>query len=115
MKIVIGADPFAKDLKQAIVKHLKTKNIEVIDAEAEIQEGQDTYYDSAQRASKIIQDGRAEKGILLCGTGMGVSIVANKFKGITAACVESVFAAKMCKAINNANVLTFGAMIVGEF
>jgi ribose 5-phosphate isomerase B len=111
MKIVIGADPFAAELKKAIVKHLSGKGIEIIDADA----GESIpYYESAQRACRMIQAGQADKGILLCGTGMGMAIVANKFSGITAACVESVFAAKMCKAINNAAVLTMGAMIVGE-
>ena len=112
MKIVVGADPFALELKKAVVAHLVGKGIEVIDADA----GESIpYYDSAQRACRLIQAGQADKGILMCGTGMGMSIVANKHEGITAACVESVFAAKMCKAINDANVLTLGAMIVGNF
>jgi len=112
MKITVGADPFAVGLKKAVVNHLVGKGVEVIDADA----GESIpYYESAQRACRLIQSGKADKGILLCGTGMGMSIVANKFDGITAACVESVFSAKMCKAINNANVLTMGAMILGEF
>ncbi len=112
MSIVIGADPFAVKLKQAIITHLKQKGMEVIDADS----GEELpYYESAQRACRLIRDGKADRGILLCGTGMGMSIVANKFEGITAACVESVFTAGMCSAINNANVITMGAMVVGEF
>ena len=111
MKITVGADPFALGLKKAVIAHLAGQGIEVVDADA----GESIpYYESAQRACRLIQSGAADKGILLCGTGMGMSIVANKFAGITAACVESVFAARMCKAINDANVLTLGAMILGE-
>ncbi|MFA5206295.1 MAG: RpiB/LacA/LacB family sugar-phosphate isomerase [Lentisphaeria bacterium] len=111
MKITVGADPFALELKNAVIAHLAGKGIEVVDADA----GESIpYYESAQRACRLIQSGAADKGILLCGTGMGMAIVANKFAGITAACVESVFAAKMCKAVNHANVLTLGAMILGK-
>ncbi len=111
MKIVIGADPFAAELKKAIINHLTRKGLMIVDADA----GESIpYYVSAQRACCLLQAGQAEKGILLCGTGMGMSIVANKFYGITAACVESVFTAKMCKAINNANVITMGAMVLEE-
>lgn len=113
MKVVIGADPFASSLKSSLVAFLEEKEgIEVIDAD----NGEEIpYYESAKNACEILQRGEAEKGILLCGTGAGMSIVANKFSGVYAVCTESVFAAKMCKAINNANVLTMGAMIVGEF
>ena len=62
-----------------------------------------------------MQRKEADRAILFCGTGMGMSIVANRYKGCTAAVVESVFAAKMCRAINNANVLCMGQMIWGEF
>ena len=73
------------------------------------------YYDGAVAACKVMQSGAAERAILFCGTGMGMSIVANRFKGVTAAVVESVFAAKMCRAVNNANALCLGQMIWGEW
>jgi ribose 5-phosphate isomerase B len=78
--------------------------------------GADTpYFESCPEVCKALQAGKAERAILFCGTGMGMAIVANRFKGITAAVVESVFAAKMCRAINNANVLCMGQMIWGEW
>jgi len=61
-----------------------------------------------------MQAGQAERAILFCGTGMGMSIVANRFKGVTASVVESVYAARMCRSINNANVLCLGQMIWGS-
>ena len=73
------------------------------------------YYEVAVAAAKAIQDGRAGRGILFCGTGMGMAIVANKHEGIVAAVVESVYAAKMSRAINNANVLSMGAMLVAPW
>lgn len=113
-KIVVAADPFAVGLKDAIVAHLKSKGYEVSDVGATATQAV-PYYDGAVAASKVLQSGAAEKAILFCGTGMGMSIVANRFKGVTAAVVESVFAAKMCRAINNANALCLGQMIWGEW
>ena len=114
MKIVIAADPFALELKDALIAHLKKKGHEVQDVGATA-DNQVPYYDGAAAACGLLQEGKADRGLLLCGTGMGMSIVANKFKGITAACVESVWAAQMCRAINNANVLCMGAMIWGQW
>lgn len=114
MNIVIAADPFALDLKEAVKTHLEGQGYKVIDVGA-TSEKEVAYYDAAAAACKLIQEGRAKRGILFCGTGMGMSIIANKFKGVTASCVESVFAAKMARAINDSNVLTMGAMIVAEW
>jgi len=114
MKIVVAADPFAVGLKDAIVVHLKAKGYEVSDVGSSAVNAV-PYYDGAVAASKIMQSGAAERAILFCGTGMGMSIVANRFKGVTAAVVESVFAAKMCRAVNNANALCLGQMIWGEW
>lgn len=114
MKIVVAADPFAVSLKDAMVSHLKGKGYEVVDVGANTAQAV-PYYDGAVAACKAIQAGTAAKAILFCGTGMGMSIVANRFKGVTASVVESVFAAKMCRAINNANVLCLGQMIWGEW
>ena len=114
MKIVIAADPFALALKDSLVVHLKEKGHEVIDVGA-TQTKEIPYYDSAPVACKMLQDGTAERAILLCGSGMGMSVIANRFKGVVAAVVESVFAARMCRSINNANALCLGAMIWGDW
>ncbi|MDR1963653.1 MAG: RpiB/LacA/LacB family sugar-phosphate isomerase, partial [Planctomycetaceae bacterium] len=112
--ILIAADPFAVTLKEPLLAHLKEKGYEVLDLGA-TREKEIPYFESAADVCKAIQSGKADQAILLCGTGMGMSIVANRFKGIVASVVESVFAAKMCRAINNANVLCLGAMIWGEW
>ena len=111
MKLVIAADPFAAELKTALVEHLAGRRIDVLTVA-----GDDNmpYYESGAIAAKMVQQHEADGAILLCGTGAGMSIVANKFAGITAVCVESAFAAGRAKAINRANVLTLGAMIVGK-
>ncbi len=114
MKIVIAADPFALTLKDALLAHLKEKGHDVVDVGA-TKDKEIPYFDSAPVAAKMIQDGKAERAILLCGSGMGMSIVANRFKGVVAAVVESVFAARMCRTINNANALCLGSMIWGEW
>jgi ribose 5-phosphate isomerase B len=112
LPIVIAADPFAKTLKDAIVTHLNEKGYKVLD----LGTPEDLpYYDGAVAACRTIQSGKAERAILLCGTGMGVAVIANRFKGIVASVVESVFAARMCRAINNANVLCLGSMIWGDW
>jgi ribose 5-phosphate isomerase B len=111
MKLVIGADPFGAELKEVVREHLEKNGHEVIDVGTTASE-EVTYYDVAVRAAKKIQAGDVQQGVLFCGTGMGVAVVANKFKGIVASCVETPYAAKMCKAINNANVLTMGGMMV---
>lgn len=111
-KILVAADPYAVSLKNTVVAHLKETGFEVTDLSTS--NGRDCpYFDSAVAVGEAIQSGQAQRAILFCGTGMGMAIVANRFKGITAAVVESVYAAKMCRAINNANVLCLGQMIWG--
>lgn len=114
MNIVLAADPFAVDLKDAVKEHLEKKGYAVLDVGA-AKDKEMAYYDAAPVAAKLLQSGKAERGILFCGTGAGMCIVANKFKGVNAVCVESVFAAKMARAINDANVITLGAMIVAPW
>lgn len=114
MNIVVAADPFALDLKDSVVKHLTEAGHKVTDVGA-TKDNALAYYDGAPAACKLIQAGKADRGILFCGTGMGMSIVANKFKGVTASCVESVYAAKMARSINDSNVLTMGAMFIAPW
>ncbi len=114
MKIIIAADPFALNLKKPIVAYLKETGHEVIDLGA-TEEKTIPYYESCVTACRALQEGKGDRAILMCGTGMGMSVIANRFKGITAAVVESVFAARMCRAINNANVLCLGSMIWGDW
>ena len=115
MKIIFAADPFALPLRKAIVEHLKKNGHEVIDFGASEENTEIAYYDSCVKACEALQRGEGERGILLCGTGMGMSVIANRFQGVRASVVESVFAARMCRAINDANVLCLGAMIWGDW
>ena len=111
--IAIAADFNALLLKTAIVKHLEAQGHAVTDFSGD-GENRRLYLDVAPDAIQMLQTGQCERGILLCGTGMGMAILANKHKGVYAACCESVYAAKKCRVINNANVLTMGAWIIGE-
>jgi ribose 5-phosphate isomerase B len=114
-KIILGADAFGLKLKDVIKEHLKKKDYEIIDVGSFENDREIPYYEVAATAAAKIQKGEAEKAILFCGTGMGVSIVANKFKGVYASVVESEFTGKMAKVINNSNVLTLGGMIFSEY
>jgi ribose 5-phosphate isomerase B len=114
MKIAIGADKNGIKLREALIEYLTNKGHEIIDfGTVDVNEPK-PHTVAAPAVARAIQKGEAERGILICGTGMGMSIVANKFKGIYAAVVESVYAAEYCRKINDANVLCFGAFIVGE-
>ena len=113
-KILLGADAWGADLKNDIREHLKKKGYEVIDIGTTDSKKNIPYYEIAATAAKKVQKGEVDKAVIFCGTGMGVSIVANKFKGIYASVIESEYTAKMCKVINNANILTMGGMIVSH-
>lgn len=110
MILALGADPFALSLKQSLLEHLTQRGIQVISVE---NDDKMPFYETASAGAKLIQTGAADCAILLCGTGAGMCVVANKFAGISAVCVESVFTAAKAKAINRANVITMGAMVVG--
>ena len=111
MKLAIGADPFAYGLKKAVAQHLENRGVEVVDMDSY---AETPYYEVAEKAAREISAGNVDGAVLFCGTGAGMAIVANKICGVRAVCVESAFAAKKAKAINDANAITMGAMIVGE-
>ncbi|RJP55376.1 MAG: RpiB/LacA/LacB family sugar-phosphate isomerase [Anaerolineaceae bacterium] len=113
MKIAMGADFNAHGIKDAVKKFLEEKGHEVLDYSGSSEEKR-LFLDIVPQVAKSIQAGECKQGILFCGTGMGMSLLANKYKGIYAACCESVFSAKKCRVINNANVLTMGAWIIGD-
>ncbi len=110
-KIIIGAESAGYELKEIVKEHLLSMGYKVHDVGLHSADDFEPYYEIASKAAKGIQSGEYQKGLLFCGTGMGMSIVANKFKGVYAATVESRYSAKMCKIINNANVLTMGGWI----
>ncbi|AMW32883.1 ribose 5-phosphate isomerase B [Fervidobacterium changbaicum] len=111
-RIVIGSDKSGFNLKEAVKKHLQEKGYEVEDVGTLDPENWLPYYVVAPRVAKKIQSGEYKRGILICGTGAGMSIVANKFKGIYAVAVEGSYTGKMAKVVNNANVLTMGGWVI---
>jgi ribose 5-phosphate isomerase B len=115
MTIAIASDLSGFPLKQEIVKHLQEKKIEVLDFGIESADKPQPYFIQAPKVAKAIQSGKAEKGILICGTGQGMAIVANKFKGIYACVVDDIFSGERAKIINNANIITMGGWITAPF
>jgi ribose 5-phosphate isomerase B len=110
MKIVIANDHGAVALKEEIVRHLKAKGHEVDNIGVDTEESVD-YPDMAVEAAKLYLSGSYDCGILCCGSGIGISIAANKVHGIRCAQVFDLFTAEMCKRHNNANFIAFGGRI----
>lgn len=111
--IVIGSDHGGLNLKSALNSYLTRRGFKVIDAGTNGDESVD-YPDFGQKVAETVIAGQAELGILICGTGIGMSIAANKIPGIRAALVTDVFMARMAKEHNNANVLVLGGRILDE-
>ena len=110
--LAIGCDHAGYELKQEIIKHLEEKGIEYKDFGCYSEEAVD-YPVYGKLVGHAVADGECEKGILICGTGIGISMAANKVKGIRAACCSDCFSAKFTRLHNNANVLCFGGRVVG--
>ena len=113
MKISIGCDHGALDLKNKIVAHLKAQGHEVVDYGTHINRSCD-YPEFAAAAAKAVASGKCERGIVLCTTGIGVSISANKIDGIRCALLSDVWSAKMTRLHNDTNMMAIGAGVVGE-
>ena len=121
MKLVIGCDHGALELKEEIKKFLAELAVSPLDANDPIEVNDIGTYtadsvdypDIAEKLCKEINEGRAERGILLCGTGIGISIAANKINGIRAALCTDVFSAKMSREHNDANVICMGGRVPG--
>ncbi|MBQ3431260.1 MAG: ribose 5-phosphate isomerase B [Clostridia bacterium] len=110
--IAIGADHGGYELKEAIKKHLEQRNIEYKDFGTFSGEAVD-YPLIAKEVSEFVATENADCGILVCGTGIGMSIAANKVKGIRAACCSDTFSARFTKMHNNTNVLCLGGRVLG--
>lgn len=111
--IAIGCDHGAYDLKQKVMKYLEDKQIAYKDMGCYSKESCD-YPIFGHAVAKAVADGECEKGIVLCTTGIGISISANKVKGVRCALCADTLSAKMTRLHNDANVLAMGAGIVGE-
>jgi len=113
MKIAIGCDHAGLELKNEIIKLLSGLGIDCIDYGTNTPESVD-YPDFGEKVSEAVFSGEIERGILICGTGIGMSIVANKFPGIRASLCNDLFTAQMSRRHNDANVLVIGGRIVGK-
>ncbi|MBE0449893.1 MAG: ribose 5-phosphate isomerase B [Clostridia bacterium] len=113
MKVALGSDHGGFKLRLTIKAHLEQKGFEVVDFGVEKMESVD-YPDYALKVAEAITSGECELGVLVCGTGLGISIAANKVKGIIAAPVSDTFSAEMARCHNNANILALGERVVGE-
>jgi len=115
VKILVASDLSGFPLKQAIVKHLLEKNHEVIDLGIPNEQEAQPYVVQAPKVARAIQKGEAERGILICGTGIGMCIVANKFAGIRAASITDEHTAEMSRRYTDLNVLCVsGDMLSGQ-
>lgn len=111
-KIVVGADRSGRPLKDAVVEYLKDQGYEVTDVGMVSEENFKAYYDVAPKVAEAVQSGEFEKGLAFCGTGAGMNIIANKYKGVYAVVTEGSYTAKMSSIINSANVLCMGGWVV---
>jgi len=113
MKVAIGSDHAGYDLKQYLVRELTDLEYEVTDCGTESRESVD-YPDFAGKVCALVRSGESERGIVICGTGIGVSIAANKIRGIRAALCHTEFSAYLARRHNDANVLALGGGITGN-
>lgn len=112
MKLAIGNDHVAVEMKREIAAYLREKGIEVIDVGTN-QTDRFHYPISGYKVARLVADGAVDGGILICGTGVGISLAANKVNGIRACVCSDPYTAKLSKMHNNTNILAFGARVIG--
>ena len=113
MKIGLASDHGGYNLKSEIIKHLKEKGIEVLNLGTDSSESCD-YPVYGEKVGRAVVSGEADLGIAICGTGLGISLAANKVKGVRACVCSEPYTAKLSRMHNNSNVLAFGARVVGS-
>ncbi|RYC33567.1 ribose 5-phosphate isomerase B [Lichenibacterium minor] len=113
MKLVIGADSAGKPLLDVLAKHLASKGLDVTDLSPGSGSTPEFYADTSERVGTAITRGEFDRGILFCGTGIGVCISANKVPGIRAALTHDTYSAERAAKSNNAQIITLGARVVG--
>ena len=113
MTIAIGCDHAGVELKKELLALLNTLQIQYVDYGTDSPESVD-YPDFGEKVSEAVSSGKIANGILICGTGIGMSIVANKFSGVRASLCNDLFTARMSRLHNDANILVIGGRIVGK-
>lgn len=112
MKLIVGSDEAAYDFKEKIKEYLTSEGYEIVDKGT--YDGQPVLYpDIAVKVAQAIADGEADRGILMCGTGIGMSISANKVPGIRAAVCHDCYSAERARKSNNAQIMCMGARVIG--
>jgi len=114
MRLVIGSDHAGWSLKEAVLQHIRSLGHEIIDVGSFDQNPVD-FPDIARQVAAKVTSGEAERGIMVCGTGVGASIAANKMKGIRAAVCHDVHSAHQCVEHDDVNVMCIGAQIIGPW
>ena len=112
MQIAIGADEAAFDLKETLKRHLAGKGVDVVDYGA-FDKSPVLYPDIAVKVAEAIAEGKHSRGILMCGTGIGMAITANKVPGVRAATCHDTYSAERARKSNDAQILTMGARVIG--
>ena len=113
MKIIMGSDHAGYHMKEKVLTHLRERGIEVEDAGTYSEESVD-YTDYGKAVAAKISDASFDRGILICGTGLGMSMVANRFRGARAALANDLFSAMMSRCHNDSNILVMGGRLIGD-
>lgn len=113
MKLAIGNDHTAVDLKNLVMAHLKERGVEVVNVGTDSTESFD-YPISGYRVGKLVASGEVDGGVLICGTGVGISLAANKVPGVRACVCSEPYTAALSRCHNDANIIAFGARVVGD-
>jgi len=113
MIVAIGCDEIGVELKNSLIEVLKEKNIEYKDFGVYDSTPMD-YPDKAAEVAKVVQSGDFDRGILICGTGIGMAISANKFKGIRAACCHDIYSTQRSILSNDCQIITMGSLVIGK-
>lgn len=113
MRIIIGSDHAGFPMKAKVKAFLQDRGVEVEDAGTHSEESVD-YTDFGKKVARSISNGTFERGILICGTGLGMSMVANRFRGVHAALANDLFSAIMSRRHNDSNILVLGGRLIGD-
>jgi ribose 5-phosphate isomerase B len=113
MKIAIGNDHVGKELKEIVVEELNKRNIEIVDCGTNSTDRTD-YPIYGEKVARLVSRGKVDKGIIMCGTGIGISIAANKVNGIRAAVCTEPYSARLSRQHNDSNILAMGSRVIGK-
>ena len=114
MKVGFGCDHVAVELKNILMEHLKERGYECVDCGTDAPNVKTNYPEKGLAVAEAIKRGEVDKGVLICGTGIGISLAANKVPGIRAAVCSEPYSAKLTVEHNNANIIAMGARVVGS-